>query len=204
MVGLFFGRISRGRTIRQLVLGVICWGSLGSWMFLAIMGGYSLYLENTETLAVSEILRDQGMSYVNALVIQSLPFGKFTLFIFTLLSIIFYATTIDSSAYVLSSISAKNLQSGAEPKRWNRLTWAVLLALISAGILRTGALDTVLSITVLSSVPLIPILILLSISLVRWLKKDFGDIVRPKEISLALKDVKSDSSASQGGQSNTK
>jgi BCCT family betaine/carnitine transporter len=133
-----------------------------------------------------------------------LPFGKFTLFIFTLLSIIFYATTIDSSAYVLSSISAKNLQSDAEPKRWNRLTWAVLLALISAGILQTGALDTVLSITVLSSVPLIPILILLSISLVRWLKKDFGDIVRPKEISLALKDVKSDSSDSQGGQSNTK
>jgi hypothetical protein len=39
---------------------------------------------------------------------------------------------------------------------------------------------------------------------VRWLKKDFGDIVRPKEISLALKDVKSDSSDSQGGQSNTK
>ena len=70
--------------------------------------------------------------------------------------------------------------------------------------MRTGALDTVLSITVLSSVPLIPILILLSISLVRWLKKDFGDIVRPKEISLALKDVKSDSSDSQGGQSNTK
>jgi BCCT family betaine/carnitine transporter len=76
MVGLFFGRISRGRTIRQLVLGVICWGSLGSWMFLAIMGGYSLYLENTETLAVSEILRNQGMSYVNALVIQSLPFWQ--------------------------------------------------------------------------------------------------------------------------------
>jgi BCCT family betaine/carnitine transporter len=173
-------------------------------MFLAVMGGYSLYLENTETLAVSEILTNQGMSYVNALVIKSLPFGKFTLFIFTLLSIIFYATTIDSSAYVLSSISAKNLQSGAEPKRWNRLAWAILLALISAGIVRTGALDTVLSITVLSSVPLIPILILLSISLVRWLKKDFGDIVRPKEISLALKDVKSDSSDSQGGQSNTK
>jgi BCCT family betaine/carnitine transporter len=78
------------------------------------------------------------------------------------------------------------------------------LALISAGIVQTGALDTVLSITVLSSVPLIPILILLSISLLRWLKKDFGNIVGPKEISLALKDVKLDSLASQGEQSNTK
>lgn len=193
MVGLFFGRISRGRTIRQLVLGVICWGCLGTWLFLAVMGGYSLYLETTGTLAVKEILSTQGMSFVNALVIQSLPFGKFTLFIFTLLSIIFYATTIDSSAYVLSSISAKNLRSDAEPKRWNRLAWAVLLALITAGILQSGALDTVLSITVLSSVPLIPILLILSISLVRWLNQDFGEIVSPKEISLAVENVKSNS-----------
>ena len=119
--------------------------------------------------------------------------GKFTLFIFTLLSIIFYATTIDSSAYVLSSISAKNLRSDAEPKRWNRLAWAVLLALITAGILQSGALDTVLSITVLSSVPLIPILLILSISLVRWLNQDFGEMVSPKEISLAVENVKSNS-----------
>ncbi|MDG1322624.1 MAG: BCCT family transporter, partial [Porticoccaceae bacterium] len=94
---------------------------------------------------------------------------------------------------VLSSISAKNLRSDAEPKRWNRLAWAVLLALITAGILQSGALDTVLSITVLSSVPLIPILLILSISLVRWLNQDFGEIVSPKEISLTVEDVKSNS-----------
>jgi BCCT family betaine/carnitine transporter len=124
------------------------------------------------------------MSFVNALVIQSLPFGKFTLFIFTLLSIVFYATTIDSSAYVLSSICAKNLRSDAEPRRWSRVAWAVLLALITVGILQSGALDTVLSITVLSSVPLIPIMVLLCISLVRWLNQDFGHLVKPKELSL--------------------
>jgi BCCT family betaine/carnitine transporter len=184
MVGLFFGRISRGRTIRQLVLGVIGWGCLGTWLFLAVMGGYSLYLENSGTLAVSEILASQGMSYVNAVIIESLPLGKFTLSIFILLSIIFYATTIDSSAYVLSSISAKNLPNDQEPKRWNRLAWAVLLAIITAGILQAGALDTVLSITVLSSVPLIPIMILLCVSLVRWLNEDFGERVRKKELCL--------------------
>ena len=191
MVGLFFGRISRGRTIRQLVLGVIGWGCLGTWLFIAVMGGYSLYLESTGTLAVKELLSTQGMSFVNALVIQSLPFGKFTLFIFTLLSIVFYATTIDSSAYVLSSICAKNLRSDAEPRRWSRVAWAVLLALITAGILQSGALDTVLSITVLSSVPLIPIMILLCISLVRWLNQDFGHLVRPKELSLKSQDLNS-------------
>ena len=192
MIGLFFGRISRGRTIRQLVLGVIIWGCLGTWLVLAVMGGYSLYLESTGGLNVSEILTNQGMSYVNALVIETLPLGKFTLLIFIILSVIFSATTIDSSAYVISSICAKNLPSDQEPRRWSRVAWAILLAVITAGILQSGALNTVLSITVLSSVPLIPIMILLCISLVRWLNQDFGHLVKPKELSLKSENLNSE------------
>jgi BCCT family betaine/carnitine transporter len=184
MIALFFGRISRGRTIRQLVLGVIGWGSMGTWTVLAVMGGYSLYLESNGILNVSEILNNQGMSYVNALVIESLPMGKITLTIFIILSVVFSATTIDSSAYVISSICAKNLPSTEEPKRWSRVAWAVLLAMITAGILQSGALDTVLSITVLSSVPMIPIMILLCVSLVHWLNRDFGHLVQQKELTL--------------------
>ncbi|MFT5484992.1 MAG: BCCT family betaine/carnitine transporter [Halieaceae bacterium] len=191
MVGLFFGRISRGRTIRQLVLGVIGWGCLGTWLFLAVMGGYSLYLESNGIMDVQGILTTQGMSFLNALVIQSLPLGKITLFLFAVLSLIFYATTIDSSAYVLASVCAKNLRNDQEPKRWNRLAWAFTLAIIGAGVLQSGKLDTVLSITVLSSVPLIPVMVLLSVSLVRWLNQDFGELVKPKELALAVEEVNS-------------
>ena len=189
MIGLFFARISRGRTIRQLVLGVIGWGCLGTWLFMAVMGGYSLYLETTGSLEVKEILSTQGMSFVNALVIESMPLGKFTLAMFTILSIIFYATSIDSGAYVLASICAKNLPNHAEPVRWSRLAWAGLLAVITAGILQSGALDTVMSITVLSSVPLIPIMVLLCVSLVRWLNQDFGHLVGSKELVIPIEDL---------------
>jgi BCCT family betaine/carnitine transporter len=87
---------------------------------------------------------------------------------------------------VLASICAKNLPSDAEPKRWNRLAWAGLLAIITAGILQSGTLDTVMSMTVLSSAPLIPIMILLCVSLVRWLNADFGELVRHRELALAV------------------
>jgi BCCT family betaine/carnitine transporter len=196
MVGLFFGRISRGRTIRQLVLGVIGWGCVGTWLFLAIMGGYSLYIEVNGILDVQQILSQQGMSFLNALVIESMPLGKITLGVFTLLSIVFYATTIDSSAYVLSSICAKNLANDEEPKRWSRVAWALLLAVIAIGILRSGALDTVLSITVLSSVPLIPIICLLCVSLVRWLRQDFAELLNHKELSLSTTQLKSNDNVS--------
>ena len=197
MIGLFFARISRGRTIRQLVLGVIGWGCLGTWLFMAVMGGYSLYLETTGSLEVQEILSTQGMSFVNALVIQSMPLGNITLAMFTLLSIIFYATSIDSAAYVLASVCAKNLPCDAEPKRWNRLAWAALLAIITAGILQSGALDTVMSMTVLTSVPLIPIMIILCLSLIRWLKKDFGEVAKYRQIVLTQKQRETNNQSTQ-------
>ena len=184
MVGLFFGRISRGRTIRQLVLGVIGWGCLGTWLFLAITGGYSLYLETSGIMSVTDVLSNKGMSWVNALVISEMPLGKFTLAVFSILALIFYATTIDSSAYVLASICAKDLPNDAEPIRWSRLAWAFLLAILTAGILQSGALDAVLAATVISSLPLIPVMFLLCLSLVRWLNQDFGHLAKAKEMSL--------------------
>lgn len=191
MVGLFFGRISRGRTIRQVVLGIIGWGCLGTWLFLAIMGGYALYLESQGIMDVQAILSNQGMSYVNALLIANLPYGKIVLAVFCILILVFGATTIDSSAFVLACVCAKNLGNDQEPKRWTRMAWAGLLALLTAGIIQSGALSAVQSITVLGSLPLIPIVILLSLSLMRWLEKDFGDLVKAKELALEETELQS-------------
>ena len=193
MVGLFFGRISRGRTIRQVVFGIIGWGCLGTWLFLAIMGGYSLYLESTGALSVSDILNNQGMSFVNALVIAHMPLGKISLAVFSVLILIFNATTIDSSAFVLASVCAKDMRNDQEPRRWTRVAWAILLALLTAGILQSGALDVVRSISVLGSLPLIPVVILLCVSLVSWLDEDGGDRVRPKELVLDAEKLKVES-----------
>jgi BCCT family betaine/carnitine transporter len=73
------------------------------------------------------------------------------------------------------------------------VAWAVLLALLTAGILQSGTLDVVQSMSVLGSLPLIPIVLLLCVSLVNWLNEDFGDRVRPKELVLDAEDLKSDS-----------
>ncbi|MFK8022268.1 MAG: BCCT family transporter [Pseudomonadales bacterium] len=194
MVGLFFGRISRGRTIRQVVLGIIGWGCLGTWLFLAIMGGYALYLESQGLMDVQAILSNQGMSFVNALLIAELPYGKVVLTVFFILILVFGATTIDSSAFVLACVCAKNMRNDQEPRRWTRVTWAGLLALVTAGIIQSGALGAVQSITVLGSVPLIPIVILLCLSLVRWLNQDFGHLVKAKELSLEADQLKSNQS----------
>jgi len=179
-VGLFIARISRGRTIRQLIIGVLTWGTFGTSLFLMVMGGYALHLEQSGAMPVSEILNNEGMFVLTAKILAGLPIGKFILLLFIILSTIFYATNVDSAAYVLSSISSKNLQSHQEPPRNNRLTWALLLALITAGLVLAGEIRTIQAATIVSALPLVPIVILMSMSLVRWLNEDFGHVNRTK------------------------
>lgn len=173
-VGLFIARISRGRTIQQMVVGVLVWGTMGTTLFLMVVGGHALFLEQSGAMPVSEILKESGMFVTTAKILAALPFGKGVLLLFIVLSIIFYATNVDSAAYVLASICSKDLQSHQEPPRSNRLTWALVLAILTAGLVYTGEIKTIQAATIVSSLPLIPIIILMCVSLVRWLNEDFG------------------------------
>ena len=173
-VGLFLGRISRGRTIRQIILGIIGWGTLGTATFLSIIGGYAIYLAQADTLPVEEILAQAGMAAVTVQAINHLPGGQLALIIFLFLCIIFYATTLDSAAYTIASVCSKNLPNDQEPPRASRVVWAFALALLAVGLIATDRIKIVQASTVVFSLPLLPLLILMCVSLVKWLRMDFG------------------------------
>ena len=189
MVGLFVGRISKGRTIREMIIGPIVWGSLGCMAFFAFAGGYSLHLEMNGALDVFTLLHEAGIPAAVVAVVASLPGGTVTLIAFTVLCIIFLATTLDSTAYVLASISTKNLSGDRQPARWNRFAWAFALAIISVGLITMGGLRAVQSSTVIAALPLFPVLVILLLSLLKWLHRDFGETLRPANYVLQrLKD----------------
>lgn len=173
-VALFVARISRGRTIRQLVLGIIGWGTLGTTLFLAIIGGYAIFLESTGQLPLSDMLTESGMSVVSAKAIAHLPFGKAALSVFIVLSVIFYATSFDSASYTVASICSRNLHNDQEPLKISRLVWAFALALMAMGLLLSGDFKIVQAATVVFSVPLLPVIVLMCVSLIKWLHRDFG------------------------------
>jgi BCCT family betaine/carnitine transporter len=107
--------------------------------------------------------------------------------VFTLLSFVFLATTLDSSAYVLASISTKNLAGDEEPARWNRVAWAVILAALAVGLLVIDALDTVKASTIMLALPLIPVLLVLFKSLLNQLHDDFGRQLAKPELVISTK-----------------
>jgi len=175
-VGLFIARISRGRTIRQTVFGTIIWGSLGTMTYLAIAGGYALYLQKEGILPLTEILNDQGLAVMTAKIAANMPLGKVSLAFFMLLCTIFYATTMDSAAYVAAGVSSKEFNPDEDPALALRFAWIGILFLMTLGVVLSDSLDTVMSITIIGSVPVLPILVLMCVSLTRQLKRNHPEL----------------------------
>jgi betaine/carnitine transporter, BCCT family len=175
MMGLFVARISRGRTIRELIIAELVWGSLGCWVFFAVWGGYALDLQMSGQLDIAAILNTEGgiPAAVQA-ILATLPMSGLVTGVFILLCFVFLATTLDSSAYVLASITSTELSGYEEPTRFLRMFWAGLLALVGLVLIELGGLKPVQTSTIVVALPLIPVLFVLTWSLMRWLKEDFG------------------------------
>lgn len=188
MMGLFVARISRGRTIRELVLNGVGWGSLGCWAFFAIWGGYAIHLDVNKILAANEILSNSGIPATVVAILQTMPMSSIILPVFTLLCFVFLATTLDSSAYMVASICSKDLTGYQEPSRWSRLVWAFAIAFVGVGLLSVGGLKAVQLSTIIVALPMIPVLIIMTISFLKWVNEDFGSKVAPKELWLKESD----------------
>lgn len=174
-VGIFVTRISRGRSIKQVISGMLIYGSLGAWLFFIVFGNYGLYLELNDMLNITELMKQGSYETAAAIseVLLSLPFGNVALTMFVLISLIFLATTYDSASFSLASVCTKNLDAGKDPARWNRLFWALALGVLPISLLFVdGGLKVILSTTIVVSLPLLGIGVLMAISLVRMLKED--------------------------------
>ena len=179
-VGLFVTRISRGRSIRQVILGMLCFGSLGAMLFYMVIGNYGLSLQLDGTLSVTAILREEGQAAAVVGILQQLPWPGLVTALFCLVTIVFCATTYDSASYILASSATRRLEAGDDPARWHRSFWALALAVIPLTLMfvgrltgdpRTG-LTVVQTATLVVSLPLLLIGVLMAIALVRQLRAD--------------------------------
>lgn len=173
-VGLFVTRISRGRTLRQVIFGMLGFGTLGGSLFYMIFGNFGLHLELQGTVAVTGIMSEQGGSEAVVVMLEQLPAAGIIVAVYALIALIFSATTYDSASYILASAATRQLPAGDDPERWHRVFWALALAVLPITLMFVGGLKVVQSATLVVSLPLIFIGGLMSVSLVKQLKKDFG------------------------------
>ncbi|MGQ5486140.1 BCCT family transporter [Photobacterium damselae] len=164
-MGLFVARISRGRTIKQMVTGSIFFGSMGCFLFFMILGNYGLSLQLSGALDVVGILNAEGATKAIFSILEQLPFSTFVIAAFTVLCLIFTATTFDSISYILASVVQNNVTE--EPMRWNRLFWAFALPFMPSVLLFMGGLSTLQTAAIVGGLPLLVIAVMLMVSAVK-------------------------------------
>ncbi len=174
-IGLFVTRISRGRTIRQVIFGMLLWGSLGSWLFYMVMGNYAMFLELSGALDFTGIMKDVNGSAAIVGMLETLPLAAMVIAVFSLISIVFAATTYDSASYTLASSATLHLKAGDDPARWHRVFWAFALGLMPVALmLLEGNLRPIQVILLIVSLPILLVGIAMSISLVKLLREQEG------------------------------
>lgn len=165
-VGLFIAKISRGRTIRQFVAGVLLVPTFFTFFWFSVFGDTALHMIMVEgyTQLISQVQADHAVALFKML--EHLPFSQITSFITVLLIVIFFVTSADSGSLVIDSLAAGG---AAETPVWQRIFWASSQGLVATVLLVAGGLKALQSMTVASALPFAVIILLSAIGMWRAL-----------------------------------
>ena len=169
-MGLFVTKISRGRTLRGLIFGMIGFGSLGCAVFYVIWGNSVMWMDMNQGIGFLELVREGEAATAIAVAVGSVAGQPIPLAIFLILGLVFVATTYDSASYALAASATRNLTPGAHPSRPHRLFWAFALALLPIALVVIDTLSAAKSATLVVSLPLLVVGALMVVSLMRSLR----------------------------------
>jgi BCCT family betaine/carnitine transporter len=173
-VGLFVTRISRGRTIRQVVLGMLLYGTLGGALFYMVLGNYSLGLQLSGELDVLAVMAEADGNQAIVAGFDQLPLAELAIALFCFVSIVFSATTYDSASYTLASSASHHLHPSEDPPRWHRTFWAIALAILPVTLMYIGGIKVAQTAVLVVSLPILLTGVLSAWCLVKSLQQDHG------------------------------
>lgn len=170
----FIGMISKGRTIKNVVLGGYGWGLAGTYTSFIILGNYGLAQQMKYGLDVSGFIA-KGGTYSEAIlkIFDTLPLSKCGLILLVLTMIAFYSTTFDSITMVVSSYSYKELSIDQEPDRRMRTFWAIMFILFPiALIFAENSMYSLQSVAIIAAFPIGLIILLIVVSFFKDAKRE--------------------------------
>ncbi|WP_417668387.1 BCCT family transporter [Roseibium sp.] len=165
-VGVFVARISKGRTIREFVLGVLIGPTLFSVIWFGAFGGIGLYeaLHGTGELAAMAVTNAERSTFA---LLARMPLSNLTTLVTIVAAFLFIVTSVVSAAFVLGTFSTGG---DPDPKPRIRLIWGVLLGVLGYAMILSGSMDAVKKLIALGALPFVFITVLLMVCLLRALK----------------------------------
>ena len=174
-VGMFLARISRGRTIRQFVIGVIAVPSTVSLVWFAIFGGAAIDEQSTGT----DIAGQDGVEAQLFGLLDQYPVAIVTSILVMVLVAIFFVSGADAASMVMGTLSQRGTQ---HPTRVVVIFWGVLMGAVAALMLLLGGDEALLglqNLTILAAFPFALVMVALCVSLAKDIKND--PMMQPRE-----------------------
>lgn len=156
-VGAFIARISRGRTIREFVIGVLLVPSTLSFLWFSTFGGTALQLNEATGGQIATAV-DNSVTAAFFVTLSQLPLSAITSVIVILLVSVFFITSADSASFVLASMSS---EGAVYPRIVLRLIWGGVISAFAAVVLLSGGLDALQRVAIIAAVPFAVIMIVM-------------------------------------------
>ena len=159
----FMGSISRGRTVKQVVLGAYIFGLGSTFTSFIILGNYSLGLNMHGVLDIISLYASNGDLYGTIIaILNQLPMPKLVLILLIAAMIAFYATSFDSITLVASAYSYKHINDGEEAGSVMKLFWAIILIMLPIALLFSeSSMNNLQTVSIIAAFPVAVIIIMI-------------------------------------------
>jgi len=177
-MGIFIARISRGRTIREFMAGVLLVPSLMAVIWFSSFGGTALYIEMFGEGGIAALVLSQVEIALFA-TLGALPLSSITTVLAVLLILIFFITSADSASYVLGAMTSNGT---INPKNWVKLAWGFLIAGTASVLLLSGGggLAALQTASIITALPFGIIMVIMIASMLIMFNKDLKEINKSK------------------------
>ena len=167
-VGMFIARISRGRTVREFIVGVLLIPTAFNLLWMTAFGNGAIWIDTH----VAQGALAQTAGNVDALLFrffEYLPLAKAVSWLAIVLIALFFVTSADSGAYVVDAIASRG-----HPRSpvWQRLFWAAVLGVVAIALLLAGGLKALQALTLIAALPVAIIMAVLCVGLWRGMQAD--------------------------------
>lgn len=167
----FIAIISKGRTIKNMILGTYGWGLAGTFMSFIILGNYGLAQQLKHGNDLVGAIGTDMYSGILA-IFDTLPLPWLAVLLLVITMIAFYSTTLDGITYVASSYSYKNISSEQEPSRKIRTFWSLMLIIFPIALLfAENSLYSLQSVTIIAAFPVVILSVLITLSFFKDAKR---------------------------------
>ena len=170
-VGLFIARVSRGRTIREFILGTVLAPTLAAFVWFSVFGGTALNMEILQGLPIADAVK-ADVSTALFSVFDALPLGGLMTGVATVLVLVFFVTSGDSATLVLGMMSTGGNEN---PPPRVKVIWGVLVAGIAISLLLAGGVKAVQTATIVFALPFTAVILLMAVALWRGVRDDWNE-----------------------------